>query len=81
MTYRSKTTEQTHIAIGYEGVSMGDEKTFDLLIFNNILGGSMSSRLFQNIREERGWSIPSIPIPHPFMMWLFSIYAHQSRQS
>lgn len=76
MTYRNKTTEQTHLAIGYEGVSMGDERTFDLLILNNILGGSMSSRLFQNIREERGLVYSIYTYPTSFHdVGLFSIYA------
>jgi predicted Zn-dependent peptidase len=76
ITYRSKTTEQTHICIGYEGVSMGDEKTFDMMILNNILGGSMSSRLFQNIREERGLVYSIYTYPTAFHdVGLFSIYA------
>ncbi|MDD9147017.1 pitrilysin family protein [Sporolactobacillus sp. CQH2019] len=51
---RKKETEQAHICLGYAGVSSSDEKMVPLMVMNNALGGSMSSRLFQNIREDRG---------------------------
>lgn len=51
---KSKDIGQTHIAIGRQGVSLGSELYYAQAIANDVLGGSMSSRLFQNIREERG---------------------------
>lgn len=51
---KKKTTEQAHLCIGFEGLPVGHERLYDLVILNNILGGSMSSRLFQEVREERG---------------------------
>ncbi|WP_062197905.1 M16 family metallopeptidase [Massilibacterium senegalense] len=51
---KKKTTEQAHLCIGFEGLPVGHERLYDLAILNNILGGSMSSRLFQGVREERG---------------------------
>jgi len=51
---RKKDTEQAHLCIGFEGVSVNDQKIYPLILANNILGGSMSSRLFQQVREERG---------------------------
>lgn len=49
-----KETEQAHICYGSLGVSANDENRFVLSILDNILGGGMSSRLFQEIREKRG---------------------------
>jgi predicted Zn-dependent peptidase len=46
--------EQAHIAIGFEGVAYGDEDFYALQVFTNIVGGGMSSRLFQEVRENRG---------------------------
>ncbi len=51
---RKKDTEQAHLCIGFEGLSVGHEDMYDLIILNNILGGSMSSRLFQDVREQKG---------------------------
>lgn len=51
---RKKTTEQAHLCLGFEGLPIGHVRLFDLVILNNIFGGSMSSRLFQEVREERG---------------------------
>lgn len=49
-----KDTEQAHFCLGFEGLPIGDKEIYPLILLNNILGGSMSSRLFQEIREERG---------------------------
>ena len=49
-----KEIEQAHIAIGVKGLSMTDPARYALNILNTILGGNMSSRLFQEIREQRG---------------------------
>jgi predicted Zn-dependent peptidase len=51
---RKKDTEQAHLCIGYEGLPLGDKDIYSFIILNNILGGSMSSRLFQEVREQRG---------------------------
>ena len=49
-----KDIEQTHICLGTKALKFDDPDTYTLNILNNIMGGSMSSRLFQNIREEKG---------------------------
>lgn len=49
-----KATEQAHLCISLPGFPVGHEETYSLILLNNVLGGSMSSRLFQEIREERG---------------------------
>ncbi|PRO65183.1 M16 family metallopeptidase [Alkalicoccus urumqiensis] len=51
---RRKETEQAHFCLGYEGTSLSNPKLYSLTMLNNILGGVMSSRLFQEIREDRG---------------------------
>ncbi|MTI67490.1 MAG: insulinase family protein [Firmicutes bacterium] len=63
ITSRLKSTEQLHLCLGMEGIPQGKSDLYSLLVLNNIFGGSMSSRLFQKIREDRGlvYSIYSYP--------------------
>jgi len=49
-----KEVEQVHFCIGGDAVTLYDERRYALRILDAILGGSMSSRLFQEIREKRG---------------------------
>ncbi len=49
-----KDLEQVHICLGGEAPSQASNRRFACSIFNTILGGNMSSRLFQEIRENRG---------------------------
>jgi predicted Zn-dependent peptidase len=49
-----KDTEQAHLVLGGPGIARDDERRFALGVLNNVLGGGMSSRLFQEIREKRG---------------------------
>ncbi len=49
-----KELEQVHICLGGEAPPLSSDKRFPCAIFNTILGGNMSSRLFQEIREKRG---------------------------
>ncbi|WP_416150901.1 M16 family metallopeptidase [Salipaludibacillus sp. HK11] len=51
---RKKDVEQAHLCLGYDGFSVDDDRIYSLILLNNALGGSMSSRLFQEIRENRG---------------------------
>jgi predicted Zn-dependent peptidase len=46
--------EQVHFCIGTDGIKKGDDDRWALFALSTILGGSMSSRLFQNIREKEG---------------------------
>jgi predicted Zn-dependent peptidase len=59
----SKETEQVQICIGVPSISYHDEQRYTQNIMNSILGGGISSRLFQTIREEKGlaYSIYSYP--------------------
>lgn len=52
--FADRDTEQAHICIGMPGFGANDDRRFALLVLSNALGGCMSSRLFQRIREERG---------------------------
>src|SRR6266508_3208046 len=54
LVVRAKDTEQAHIVLGGAGLARDDERRFALAALNNVLGGGMSSRLFQEIREKRG---------------------------
>jgi len=51
---RIKDIEQVHLSIAYPAYDLTSDKLYTMSIMNNILGGSMSSRLFQKIREENG---------------------------
>ena len=51
---KNKDTEQLHICLGYPGIESNCDDIYPLSVFNNALGGGMSSRLFQRIREELG---------------------------
>ncbi|SDJ71462.1 M16 family metallopeptidase [Sediminibacillus albus] len=51
---RKKETEQAHLCLGYQGLPVDDSSIYSLIVMNNVLGGSMSSRLFQEVREQRG---------------------------
>lgn len=50
----NKDTEQMHLILGVPGLSQDDPDIYALNVVNNILGGGLSSRLFQEIREQRG---------------------------
>ncbi len=60
---REKESEQMHICLGFPGAQYGCENVYPLAVMNNVLGGAMSSRLFQRIREELGlaYSVYSFP--------------------
>ena len=54
LRFHRKDTEQYHLCLGAPGIPRGDERRFVLRILDTILGGSTSSRLFQEVREKRG---------------------------
>jgi predicted Zn-dependent peptidase len=68
--------EQVHVALGFEGVRQGDPAIHSVQVFANVLGGGMSSRLFQEVREIRGlcYSVYSFHAPY-HDTGLFAIYA------
>lgn len=52
--FKQKKLEQTHLIYGLKGLSHTDDNKFALSVLTTILGGGMSSRLFQEVREKRG---------------------------
>lgn len=56
MTVKQKPLEQVHLCVGLPGVAAGHKDRYAVYALNSVLGGSVSSRLFQEIREKRGLS-------------------------
>ncbi len=52
--FERKDTEQFHVCLGGPGLSRHDDRRFALRVLDNIFGGTSSSRLFQEVREQRG---------------------------
>jgi predicted Zn-dependent peptidase len=51
---RKRDSEQAHVALAFEGVAFADDDFFTAQVYSAVLGGGMSSRLFQEVREKRG---------------------------
>jgi predicted Zn-dependent peptidase len=79
---RSKDTEQVHLCVGAPGLQLDHENIYVMQIINTILGGGLSSRLFQEIREQRGlvYSVYSYHSSY-HDTGLFGIYAGLSKQN
>jgi predicted Zn-dependent peptidase len=54
LRFLRKQTEQYHVCLGAPGIARSDRRRFTASILDSVLGGSASSRLFQEIREKRG---------------------------
>jgi predicted Zn-dependent peptidase len=52
--FEQKDTEQYHACLGGPGIARDDDRRFPLRVLDNVLGGTTSSRLFQEVRERRG---------------------------
>jgi len=52
--FLSKETEQMHVCLGGLGMARSDDRRFQLSVLDSLFGGSLSSRLFQEVREKRG---------------------------
>jgi predicted Zn-dependent peptidase len=59
-------TEQAHLVFGGPGLKRDDERRFDLIVADHVLGGGMSSRLFREIRERRGLAYAVHSFRSPF---------------
>ncbi len=77
-----RTLEQLHLVLGLEGIAHRDADYYALAVFSAALGGGLSSRLFQDIREERGlvYSIYSFNSSYADS-GLFGIYAGTGAES
>ena len=68
--------EQVHIALALEGVPQRDPALFSLQVFTSVLGGGMSSRLFQEVREKRGLCYAIYSFHSPYVdTGMFGLYA------
>jgi predicted Zn-dependent peptidase len=68
VSFLEKDTEQFHVCVGGEGIARDDERRFALRVLEGVLGGTSSSRLFQEVRERRGLA---------YSVFCFSnLYAH-----
>ena len=66
ISLKKKKTEQTHLCLGTKGPSQLDDDRFAFAILDNIMGGSMSSHLFQEVREKRGLAYAIYSTASPF---------------
>jgi predicted Zn-dependent peptidase len=68
--------DQVHIVLGFPSVGYGDRDYYPTLLLSTLLGGGMSSRLFQEVREKRGLVYSIYSFSAPFLDGgLFGIYA------
>lgn len=76
LQFHRKKTEQNHICMSFPGLPVGEDKQYAMVLLNNAIGGGMSSRLFQEIREKRGlaYSVYSYHSSHADS-GLFTVYA------
>lgn len=73
---RNKEIEQMHICLGFPALPIGDERSYELSLFNNVYGGAMSSRLFQKVREESGLAYTVYSYPNAYThSGMLSVYA------
>ncbi len=80
--FRHKDSEQAYLVLGSPGLSVRDDRRYVLSVLDTILGGGMSSRLFQEIREKRGlvYTVYSFQAAYRGA-GLFAIYAGTSPQN
>ncbi len=79
---RHKESEQAYVILGTRGIDVRDERRYALSLLDTVLGGGMSSRLFQEIREQRGlvYSVYSFQAAYR-AAGLFGVYAGTSPQN
>ncbi|MGB3723682.1 MAG: pitrilysin family protein [Pacificimonas sp.] len=77
---RDRATEQAHITLGFVGPAMKADDLFAARLFGEAVGGGMSSRLFQELREDRGLAYSVYSGHAPFVgAGLFTCYAAAKR--
>ena len=74
--------EQVHLCIGVPSLPLGHEARFAAAVLNNLLGGGMSSRLFQNIREKEGLAYAVFSELTPYSdAGMFTVYAGTAKET
>jgi len=77
-----KALEQVQICVGVPSYSISHDRRYVMYVLNTLLGGGMSSRLFQNIREKQGLVYSIFSELNPFRdIGMMSVYAGTSRES
>ena len=72
----TRDSEQAHLTIGVPGLVVGDERRFTMRVLGAVLGGGMSSRLFQEVREKRGLAYSVYSFQETYAdAGMFGIYA------
>ena len=79
---KKKAIEQNHLTLAFPGLSFSDPRRFTLQLLSSILGGGMSSRLWQQVREKRGlcYSIYSYGAGHADT-GLYAVYTALGRET
>jgi predicted Zn-dependent peptidase len=81
-TVRRKSLEQNHLNIAFPGIRVTDQNRFALQLLSEILGGGMSSRLFQTVREKRGLCYSIFTYGSSYIdTGLFSVYTALGRET
>lgn len=82
LSLKHKKTEQAHLCLGVRGPAQTDDDRYAFSIIDNILGGSMSSRLFQEVREKRGLAYSIFSTLSPFRNFgIAYVYAGTSKEN
>ncbi len=72
---RKKDIEQIHVTLSFKGIELGNDRLYTLLALNNYFGGGTSSRLFQSLREEKGYVYTIYSFPSSYQnAGVFNIY-------
>mgnify|MGYP006273584203 CR=1 FL=1 len=78
-TRERRELEQAHLVLGFESVPYGHDDYFATQVFSTILGGGMSSRLFQEVREKRGLAYTVFSFVHSYLdCGMFGVYTGTS---
>ena len=79
---KKRDLEQVHLCVGVPSVPLGHEDRFGIAVLNNLLGGGMSSRLFQNIREKRGLAYAVFSEITPYSdAGMLTVYAGSAKET
>ena len=79
---KKRDLEQVHLCVGVPSVPLSHEDRFGIAVLNNVLGGGMSSRLFQNIREKRGLAYAIFSELTPYSdAGMLTVYAGSAKET
>ncbi len=82
VSYHFRDLEQVHLCLGTSGYSQEDDQRYPLYVLNTVLGGSMSSRLFQEIRENRGLAYSVFSFTSSFLdTGMFGLYLGTTKEN